>query len=228
MRCGDQDREEAAQHLATAFAQGRITREEHDERLESCWRARTFGDLDALLLDLGPVPQATREAAQHLPAPQGAGPVVDRRQSGDGTDRIRSVMSDTRRQGQFRLAASTRVVTVMGNMVVDLTQAVFEADECVLDLGVVMSDLRVVVGPGVAVRDESGSVMSDVRFSGLAPVPAGSPVVVLRGHAVMSSVKVVGPEHVGLLARLTGREARRELRDEARLARRELRNQRRR
>jgi hypothetical protein len=46
------DRERAVEYLKTAFAEGRLDQEEYDARVGRALAARTFGDLDALTLDL--------------------------------------------------------------------------------------------------------------------------------------------------------------------------------
>ncbi|NAS21635.1 DUF1707 domain-containing protein [Herbidospora sp. NEAU-GS84] len=52
MRIGDKERDEVTVFLHDAFAQGRLTREELDERLDVTLAARTAGDLGAVLADL--------------------------------------------------------------------------------------------------------------------------------------------------------------------------------
>ncbi|GAA0976869.1 DUF1707 domain-containing protein [Acrocarpospora macrocephala] len=52
LRIGDRERDQVTQALHDAFAQGRITREELDERLETTLTARTAGDLRTVLSDL--------------------------------------------------------------------------------------------------------------------------------------------------------------------------------
>jgi hypothetical protein len=52
LRIGDRERDRVTQALHDAFAQGRITREELDERLETTLTARTAGDLRTVLSDL--------------------------------------------------------------------------------------------------------------------------------------------------------------------------------
>lgn len=52
MRVSDADRERAAQQLQKAFAEGRITPVELDERLELVFGSKTYGDLTELLSDL--------------------------------------------------------------------------------------------------------------------------------------------------------------------------------
>jgi hypothetical protein len=59
LRIGDDDRETAARELGEHFALGRITAEEHSERLEQIWAARTQADLTPVFADL-PRPASAR------------------------------------------------------------------------------------------------------------------------------------------------------------------------
>jgi Flp pilus assembly protein TadB len=52
LRIADADRESAARELGEHFALGRITIEEHAERLEQIWAARTAADLAPAFRDL--------------------------------------------------------------------------------------------------------------------------------------------------------------------------------
>jgi hypothetical protein len=59
LRIGDADREAAARELGEHFAMGRITADEHAERLGQIWDARTAADLAPAFRDL-PRPRATQ------------------------------------------------------------------------------------------------------------------------------------------------------------------------
>lgn len=64
LRISDAEREQAAAELAEHYAQGRITTEEHAERLDRIWASRTRGELAPIFGDLpgryGPVAPAPR------------------------------------------------------------------------------------------------------------------------------------------------------------------------
>ena len=62
LRIGDAEREAAAHELGEHFAMGRITAEEHSERLEQIWSARTAADLAPAFADL-PRPRPAEPAA---------------------------------------------------------------------------------------------------------------------------------------------------------------------
>ena len=65
LRMSDAERERAAAELGEHYAQGRLTVEEHSERLDRIWAARTRGELGPIFADLpgrGAGPTPTRRA----------------------------------------------------------------------------------------------------------------------------------------------------------------------
>jgi hypothetical protein len=55
MRASDADREIVRAMLADAFADGRLTREEYDDRLNTLYDSRTLGEVSSLVTDLVPL-----------------------------------------------------------------------------------------------------------------------------------------------------------------------------
>lgn len=52
MLAGDADRERAVGVLKDAFTEGRLTQPEYEDRLTRAYKARTYGDLDAITSDI--------------------------------------------------------------------------------------------------------------------------------------------------------------------------------
>jgi Domain of unknown function (DUF1707) len=77
LRASDADREHVVARLRDHFAEGRLTRDELDERISAALNAKTFGDLRVLMADL-PEPGPAGTAARTLPR-AAAGPVFVRR-----------------------------------------------------------------------------------------------------------------------------------------------------
>jgi hypothetical protein len=80
LRIGDRERASAADALGEHFAEGRLTREELDERLDRVWAARTADDLAPLFADLPPdggavVRTRPRPTSPSRPARRGGPPV---------------------------------------------------------------------------------------------------------------------------------------------------------
>ncbi len=61
MRAADVDRDHVAGILSTAFTEGRLTRDEYDERLHTALTARTYADLDEVVADLPAPPSPELE-----------------------------------------------------------------------------------------------------------------------------------------------------------------------
>ena len=60
LRAADVDRSYVADILKKAVDEGRLTLSEYDERLQHTYSARTYGDLDKVILDL---PRPSRRSA---------------------------------------------------------------------------------------------------------------------------------------------------------------------
>jgi Domain of unknown function (DUF1707) len=71
LRASDTDREQIAERLRKATAEGRLLAEELEERLEATFGARTYGELDAVVADLPEVTVRRRER----PRPPALGPI---------------------------------------------------------------------------------------------------------------------------------------------------------
>jgi hypothetical protein len=71
LRIGDAEREQAAAALGEHYAQGRLSVEEHAERLDRIWAARTRADLRPVFRDL-PGWYGPAAPARPAPAPRSA------------------------------------------------------------------------------------------------------------------------------------------------------------
>jgi hypothetical protein len=60
LRAADTDRERVAEQLQSSHVEGRLDLGEFQQRLERCYAARTFGELDVLVSDLPRPSQAER------------------------------------------------------------------------------------------------------------------------------------------------------------------------
>ena len=67
MRASDADREIVRAMLADAYADGRLTREEYDDRLNTLYGSRTLGEMPSLVTDLVP-PDGPATAPAPLPS----------------------------------------------------------------------------------------------------------------------------------------------------------------
>jgi hypothetical protein len=67
LRIGDAERDRAAAELGEHYAQGRLTTQEHSERLDLIWAAKTPADLAPVFADLPRPGMRPPTAGPHLP-----------------------------------------------------------------------------------------------------------------------------------------------------------------
>jgi hypothetical protein len=186
LRISDQERHQVAEILREAAGEGRLDLDELDSRLEATYAARTYADLVPITLDLPahphprPVP-VTRPSASPLVVP------------GPDKETHFAIMSGFERRGVWVVPERMTVVAFWGGAELDLRQARFAAQECVLTINAVMGGAQVIVPPHVSVIMEGTGIMGGYSApSGLvdAQLAADSPTVRIRGVAIMGGVNV--------------------------------------
>ena len=194
LRCADHDRELVAQVLNNAYAEGRITFEEHADRIARAYDARTFGDLNALTTDLvprtrqvPPAPQPTQPAAAAVATVPGYLPSAADFTGGN------ALMSSFKPGAVGVVAPEVTLNAWLGDVKIDLVGATFASRVTTVNVGGLMCDLRIRVPEGVDVNISGiNTVMSDAKVDGLRPRPDGM-ILNLQGTVVMGDVKVLGP-----------------------------------
>ncbi|PID98339.1 MAG: hypothetical protein CSA83_01555 [Actinomycetales bacterium] len=193
LRCSDEDRTFVEQVLNTAYADGRITLEEHQNRLDQVWKAKTFGELRPLTDDLIAVEQQLR--AETKPEPKDGFPraVVDLLHPAEEPDTITTILGGHRRIDEpWRLRRNTNITAALGEVKLDLTKAVFESERCVINFMVAMADVKIKVPAGVRITNQVGNFLADIKITGLVPEEDG-PEIVLKGVSTMADIKIIGP-----------------------------------
>jgi Domain of unknown function (DUF1707) len=69
LRASDSDREAVAERLRLATAEGRLTPEELDDRLQALFASRTYGELEPLVADLPEPESAASDDSDGVSAP---------------------------------------------------------------------------------------------------------------------------------------------------------------
>jgi hypothetical protein len=190
LRASDADRDQVAEVVSTAFAEGRLSREEHDERLDALLRAKTFDDLVGLTRDLvvvgTPVPAAP-------PAEQRTYAVEHGAPSGE-VDRMVGIFGGAERKGTWRIRSRTQAYAVFGGIDLDLREAVFESQVVEISGFWCFGGLDIKVPAGVEVRDQTSGVFGGTDVRDLGEPQPGAPVIVLKGVSLFGGVSVKGPK----------------------------------
>jgi len=169
LRASDADRDRVLAMLAEAMSDGRLTADEHSERVQRACSARTLGELAELTTDL---------------AVQSAQPVRL-----DGGRMISGILGPARRDGRWVVPESLTVTAMFGEVEVDFTQAILQASRVQLYATVIGGRLRLIVPDGLSVV-MAGHAMLGSRRGGTPP-PAGPDAPVIEVKALVLGGRVI-------------------------------------
>ena len=194
LRASDTDRDKVANVLSTAYAEGRITREEHDERLDAVMRARTFDDLVPITNDLVPLAPAAPPAPVRVPADQPAGVTFTVDPSRDsGPDQMIAIFGGATRKGRWRMPKQVNAVALFGGVEIDLTEAIFESTEIEISGFWCFGGMEIKAPAGIEVRDRTAGIFGGTEIKGLGDPLPGAPVITIKGASLFGGVSVTGP-----------------------------------
>lgn len=183
-------REQKISELSQHFANDDLSLDELERRIELVYKAGTIAELEAITADL-------RVAALALAARDAISVAPRRVLAADARrGRLLAIMGESRRTGRWLVPGELRVVSLMSDTRLDLTQAVMATGTSEIHLSVVWSACRLIVPPGMRVINEMHAIMSSVTSSADEMDPPGSsrpdaPTIRLTGTALMAEVKVV-------------------------------------
>ncbi len=130
------DRERVVDVPRTAAADGRLTADELDQRLEAALTARTLAELDPLLADL------TTAAAAAVPE----------------VARIKTGTGSASRDGAWLVPRRLEIEIGTGSVKLDFTRAVIVVPELSIDAKIGTGSLRLVTRPGIVVEADDVTV----------------------------------------------------------------------
>ena len=189
LRASDADRDQVATVLSTAYAEGRLTRDEHDERLERLMAARTFDELIPITHDLVVAPTRPVAATSDI--------AIDADHATDEPDRHVAIFGGVNRTGQWRVRRKTQSLAMFGGIELDLTKAVFEAPVVEIAGLWCFGGLDITVPAGIQVRDQTAGIFGGTDVRDLDEPAPGAPTLVIKGVTLFGGVSVHRPKPAG-------------------------------
>lgn len=198
IRATDADRERAVGVLRSSGVNGQLTVEELDERIEAAYAAKTRGELDQLVQDLG----ETRDRPRDVPVRPGEG----------GTRWIVSIMGGSDRRGRWRLGRTVTVVNVMGGGDLQLNEAEFAAEVVEMRVFSLMGGSDIWIPDGLDVEVSEFALMggNDVKVGESRP-GQGGPLLRLKVISIMGGTTIRRGRKKSRAERRLEREQRRHL-----------------
>lgn len=210
LRASDADRDRIAEILREALAVGRLDAEEHSERIDLVYRAKTMGELEPLVRDL--------PAEGGTPRPRPAPAAYDAEPGGTPPDQTMvAIFSASTRKGRWRVPGRINAVAVFGSVEIDLTEGIFQQQQVHINVTAILGSVEIRVPENVTLRSSGSGVLGAFEVEANDSVEADAPVVIVNGYAVLGSVEAKPKRGKWL----------RDLRDDLREARRAWHEQRR-
>ena len=172
LRASDADRDRVLALLAEAMSDGRITAEEHADRVQRTFSARTLGQLAELTADLA-VPSAQPVRL-------------------DGGRVVAGIFGPARRDGRWVVPENLTVTAMFGEVEVDFTQAILQTSRVQLYATVFGGRLRLIVPDGVSVI-VSGHMVLGRKRGGTPPAGPGGPVIEVKALVLGGELTVRTP-----------------------------------
>jgi DUF1707 SHOCT-like domain/Cell wall-active antibiotics response LiaF, C-terminal len=173
LRASDADRDRVLVLLAEAVSDGRLTMEEHAERVQRACTARTLGELADLTGDL------VVASAQPVRL--------------DGGRVINGIFGPARRDGRWVVPETLTVNALGGEVEVDFTQAILQTRHVQLLATVIGGRLRLVVPEGVSVAVTAHVMVGRRRGGTPPPAVSDSPLIEVKGVVVGGEIIVRTP-----------------------------------
>jgi hypothetical protein len=174
VRASDADRERVAAALQAAFAEGRLTMPELDERLAAAYAAETDAELAPIVHDL----------RAHAPQPgewAGATPT---------STRDVGIIAGFQRKGRWMVGRAFRGLAVIGTGEIDLRQARFIDGETTIHATAIIGNITVVVPEDADVQIGGTGIMGGFDHHDEGPGTPGAPRITVTGFVFCGSVEV--------------------------------------
>jgi hypothetical protein len=174
-RASDAEREATVARLREAAAEGRLTVEELDERIDAAYGASTRAELEPLTADL----------------PEGSAPTGRVERGGGGTSFLLGLLGAGDRRGRWRVAERVTVINVLGGADLDLREATLAAGEVTIRVFSILGGSDIIVPDDVQVELSSFALLGgdELKLTGPEP-PPGAPVVHVRTFSLLGGTDV--------------------------------------
>jgi hypothetical protein len=194
MRASDTDRDRVAEVLREAAAEGRLSLDELDERLDTLYKTKTYAELEPITADL---PSA---GARPVPAPAGAAVRTAFPQDRFGGQPAGSVavaiMSAFWRKGNWVAPKEMTAIAIMGGGEIDLREARFAEPTVTIHAITIMGGIQIFVPEDAHVQVNGFGLMGafdDSRAHGEGTPGEGAPGgprIIINGFAFWGGVTV--------------------------------------
>ncbi|GGW48382.1 DUF1707 SHOCT-like domain-containing protein [Streptomyces xantholiticus] len=181
IRASDADRDRIADILRDALAEGRLDAEEHSERIDAVYRAKTVGELEPIVRDLPAAGRRSGTAAVR--------DYDDCADPGGSAENLVAVFSSSTRKGRWRVGRRTNAFSLFGSIEIDLTEALYGQRLSVINATAIFGNVEVRVPENISLRGSGTGFFGNFEVVTLEAADPEAPVVVVNGYSVFGNVE---------------------------------------
>ncbi|MDB1086923.1 DUF1707 domain-containing protein [Streptomyces sp. ACA25] len=190
VRASDADRDRIADILREALAEGRLDSEEHAERIDAVYRAKTVVELEPLIRDLPAGQHGSRPDPALPPHPARPAAVPGRGPATRSARNVVAILSGASRQGRWRVGTQVNAVAICGGVELDLTEALFEQQVVTVNATAICGGIEIKLPENVTVRQSGSGILGAFEVEESEALDPQAPVIVVQGVALCGGVEV--------------------------------------
>jgi hypothetical protein len=187
MRASDSDRDRIAEALREAAAEGRLSLEELDERLDQVFAAKTYAELAPITADL-PGAGTAQPAPARAASPASA--AVDRFGGHPAGSTAIAILGGFVRKGDWVAPPELTAVAILGGGEIDLRDARFAEHTVTINAVTIMGGIQITVPEDADVQVNGIGIMGGFDHSAAGSGRPGGPRIVINGFAFWGGVQV--------------------------------------
>jgi DUF1707 SHOCT-like domain len=187
MRASDADRDRAAEVLREAAAEGRLSLDELNERLDLIYAAKTYAELVPVTADLPSAGQDQRAGLATSASPFGMG----NRFGGEptGTAAV-AILGGFVRKGDWVAPPKLSAIAILGGGEIDLRDARFAEHTVTINAVTIMGGIQITVPEDADVQVNGIGIMGGFDHSVVGSGSPGGPRIVVNGFAFWGGVQI--------------------------------------
>ena len=206
VRASDADRDRVADILREALAEGRLDAEEHGQRIDAAYAAKTMGELEPIVRDL-PVGRGTGGEARAADRPGSSGASFSASYSsspaaygyGHGAgmhgaafgpkENLVAIFSGSMRKGRWRVPRKINAFAMFGGIEIDLTEAIFEHPHLVINATAIFGGIDIRVPENVTLQQKGSGIFGGFDIRVMDSPDPNAPVILVQGAGIFGGVE---------------------------------------
>ncbi len=181
----DQVREEAIDQLIMNYSHGVISAEAFERRLDIASDAKTHQQLIDVVADLTLAPDKQYQQQRERS-------FSPRYQAGNDTrnENIISILSSNQHSGQWLVPAEIRIISVLGSIELDFSEAIFQHQQIVIRVNNWIGSLTILVPEQVNVVSNMFNIIGSTDNRAPCMGDRQAPQIIIEGYSVLGSLDV--------------------------------------